>query len=319
MRRFEEMHMALESWGWFVQLVESGTFTRAADELQIPQQTLSARLASLERELGCKLLVRGVPLATTRAGEAFFSYAREQEAARTRMLRQVSEVTIGGSGELKVGISNLRGRVLMPHVIRQFHSSLPNVRIKLMEGTNEELIELAEHGEADVAVACFGSGHPGVSVRPLYREEVVLAIDPALLESVTGVGAAQAIATIEAEGLESLASCPFLLERIDDISGRVARHELQSAGIKPAGFVESENMMTLLSLCAAGLGGVFCPTNMLDETSNLTKDLVRIKLSDEACYQISIGTPKGSAPWLPAQMFEDILGSLYGQSDGAAA
>ena len=41
--------MSLESWGWFVQLVESGTFTRAADELQIPQQTLSARLASLER------------------------------------------------------------------------------------------------------------------------------------------------------------------------------------------------------------------------------------------------------------------------------
>ncbi len=67
MRRFEEMHMALESWGWFVQLVESGTFTRAADELQIPQQTLSGRLASLERELD-ELLVRGVPLATTRAG-----------------------------------------------------------------------------------------------------------------------------------------------------------------------------------------------------------------------------------------------------------
>ena len=162
--------MSLESWGWFVQLVESGTFTRAADELQIPQQTLSARLASLERELGCKLLVRGVPLALTRAGEAFFSYAREQEAARTRMLRQVSEVTIGGSGELKVGISNMRGRVLMPHVIRQFHSSLPNVRIKLMEGTNEELIELAEHGEAALSRGS-GAGHRPRSSRKRDRAE----------------------------------------------------------------------------------------------------------------------------------------------------
>ena len=311
--------MALESWGWFVQLVNSGTFTRAADELQIPQQTLSARLASLERELGCKLLARGVPLTPTRAGEAFFSYAREQEAARTRMLRQVSEVTIGGSGELKVGISNMRGRVLMPHVIRQFHSSLPNVRIKLMEGTNEELIDLAEHGEADVVVACFGNGHPGVSVRPLYREEVVLAIDPALLEEVTGLDAADAALRIEAEGLGVLETCPFLLERVDDISGRVARHELQNAGIRPVGFVESENMMTLLSLCAAGLGGVFCPTNMLDATDDLTRGLVRIKLSDEAVYQISIGAEKGSVPWLPAQMFENILGSLFGDaSEGAA-
>ena len=129
----------------------------------------------------------------------------------------------------------------------------------------------------------------------------------------------QAVSTLETEGLAILADCPFLLERIDDISGRVARNELQSAGIKPIGFVESENMMTLLSLCAAGLGGLFCPTNMLDETTDLTKNLVRVKLSEEAGYQISIGTPKGSVPWLPAQMFEDILGSLYGESGGTAA
>ncbi len=76
----------------------------------------------------------------------------------------------------------------------------------------------------------------GVSVRPLYREEVVLAIDPALLESVTGVGAARDRDDRGGKGSKSLASCPFLLERIDDISGRVARHELQSAGIKPVGF-----------------------------------------------------------------------------------
>ena len=152
--------MSLESWGSFVQLA------RAA---RSPVPPTSCRFRSKRSARGsprssaswdASFWSRG-SAALTRAGEAFFSYAREQEAARTRMLRQVSEVTIGGSGELKVGISNMRGRVLMPHVIRQFHSSLPNVRIKLMEGTNEELIELAEHGEADVVVACFGSGHPG--------------------------------------------------------------------------------------------------------------------------------------------------------------
>ena len=55
-----------------------------------------------------------------------------------------------------------------------------------------------------------------------------------------------------------LRDCPFLLETVDDISGRVARVELQRAGIKPRGLVESESLITLLSLCAKGLGGVFC-------------------------------------------------------------
>lgn len=305
--------MALESWEWFIQLVEKGTFTRAAEELQIPQQTLSARLASLERELGGKLVVRSTPLTLTRAGEAFLAYTQEQEAARSLMLRRVSEVTIGGSGELKVGISNMRGYALMPHVLRQFNRSLPGVSVKLIEGTNEELVAMAERGEADVVIACFDGSHPGVEVRPLFREEVVLAIDPKLLESVTELSDDQAIRTLESEGLGLLRACPFLLETIDDISGRVARMEMQRGGIKPKGLVESENMMTLLALCAAGLGGVFCPTNMLDETASLTGDLARVRLSEAACYEIGVGTPVGAEPWIPAQTFEDVLGALFGE------
>ena len=50
--------MALEGWDWFIKLAENENFTKAADELQISQQTLSARLVSLERNLGAKLVVR---------------------------------------------------------------------------------------------------------------------------------------------------------------------------------------------------------------------------------------------------------------------
>lgn len=305
--------MALESWEWFVRLMEKGTFTHAAEELQLPQQTLSSRLAALERELGCKLVVRSAPLSLTRAGEAFLAYAQEQERARAQMLRQVGEATVGGSGLLKVGIASMRGSVLMPHVLEQFHRSLPGVSVKLQEGTNEELVRLAERNEADVVVAHFGEAHPGVCVRPLFREEVVLTVHPSLLEQVTGLPAGEAAQRVQAEGLELLRTCPFLLETVDDISGRIARVELQRAGIKPRGLVESESMVTLLSLCAKGLGGVFCPSNILNETGRLTADLVRIGLSPAASYAISLGTPANAEAWTPAQMFEDVMGALFGE------
>lgn len=305
--------MALESWGWFIQLIEKGTFTRAAEDLQISQQTLSARLASLERELGSKLVLRSTPLALTRAGEAFLTYALAQERERTLMLRRVGDVTIGGAGELKVGISNMRGRALMPLVFTQFHKSLPGVSLRLIEGTNEELIQLAERNEADVVVARFEEAHPGVTVKPLYREEVVLAIAPALLERVMGMPADQACALLEREGLARLANCPFLLETVDDLSGRIARIELRRAGIDERGLVESENMMTLLALAVAELGGVFCPTNLLDAEPALTQGLARIRLSEEARYMIGLGVPSTAEPWTPAQMFEDVIGALFGE------
>ena len=159
--------MALESWEWFVRLMEKGSFTHAAEELQLPQQTLSARLAALERELKCKLVVRSTPLTLTRAGEAFLAYAQEQEQARSLMLRQVGEVTVGGSGVLKVGISSMRGCVLMPHVLEQFHRSLPGVSVRLQEGTNEQLVRLAERNEADVVVASLRRDAPGRVRAPL--------------------------------------------------------------------------------------------------------------------------------------------------------
>ena len=65
----------IESWDWLIQLVEAGSFTRASEKLHVSQQTLSARLATLEKELETKLVVRSSPLALTRAGEAFLAYA----------------------------------------------------------------------------------------------------------------------------------------------------------------------------------------------------------------------------------------------------
>ena len=159
----------IESWDWLIQLVEAGSFTRASEKLHVSQQTLSARLATLEKELETKLVVRSSPLALTRAGEAFLSYAYEQNEAASSMLRRIGEVTAGGTGQLKVGVSNIRSRVLMPHVMGQFRRSMPGVNVRLIEGTNEELLQLAERGSADIVIARFGGTHPGVTVRRLFQ------------------------------------------------------------------------------------------------------------------------------------------------------
>ena len=81
--------MSLDSWKWFTRLAEMGSFTKAADSLEISQQTLSARLAALEKDLDAKLIVRSTPLTLTPAGTEFLSFAAEQEQARTELVRRV--------------------------------------------------------------------------------------------------------------------------------------------------------------------------------------------------------------------------------------
>lgn len=304
--------LALDSWHWFTQLISSGSFTRAADVLQMSQQTISSRLATLERELGCRLVIRSTPLALTRAGEVFLSFAQKQDEERLDMLRALGDVAGEGAGLLKIGISNMRGQVLMPTAMERFHQSLPGVSVKLMEGTNEDIVRMVERDEVDFSVGLFEDAHPGIRVERLFREEVVGAIHPDLACEVLQCEPHQAFERLQSEGLDILNECPFLVEPLDDICGRVASMELRRHHIKPQRLVESTNMMTLLSLCERGIGAIFCPVNLLDAMLPMTADLLRIPLSESARYDISIGTPIDREAWMPAQVFEDVLGELYG-------
>ena len=290
--------MALEGWDWFIKLAENENFTKAADELQISQQTLSARLVSLERNLGAKLVVRGTPISLTSAGKVFLLYAREQRQAQQDMIRQI------GAGVLKVGISHTRGSYLMPKVIHRLSEELPAVTVKLIEDTNRNLLRSAERGEVDVAIARFEGTCPGVEVEPIYKEEIVLAD---VLSGAMGTSPESAIEILKGEGIGALKKCPFILGSVDDISGRVAYSELRNAGIKPRVVATSGNMPTLLSLCSEGLGAVFCPTDMLDYSPMASPDLLRIPLSSQSSYTIELGIPSRSERWQVVDSFRRIL------------
>lgn len=299
--------MTLDSWDWYIKLAETKNFTKAAESLEMSQQTLSARLAKLEKSLDAKLIVRENPLLLTSAGMVFLMYAREQRQAQSEMLMQIGEVTGGVSGTLKVGISHMRGRTIMPRVLRNLHTLYPEVKLSLIEGTNKELIRMAEHAEVDAVIASMDDSHPDVDVIPLYQEEIVLALRPELLEKVMGMPAEGAVRELAAQGIRELGACPFLLESVDDIMGRIAHSELRRARIKPRVLATSENLPTLLAMSAEGLGAVFCSHNILDATGNLSEGLVRIPLSAQAKCTISLGIPRQTERWKALVVFKDIL------------
>ncbi len=299
--------MALESWDWFVELTEAGNFTKAAENLQISQQALSARLATLEKDVGAKLFVRSVPLALTPAGMAFLLYAREQRQAQRDMLHQIGEATGSGTGTLKVGVSLMRGRLIMPRVIRALAERMPALCVHLAEGTNRELLRMAERGEVDAVIARFDDNRPDIEVTPLYEEEVMLAVRADLLEKATGMPANDAVRAVAKRGLRLLADCPFVMGTVEDISGRIAYSELRNAGIAPKVVATSESIVTLLSMAAEGLGAVFTPVNAPELSRAPEREIALIPLSRTAKYTISLGIPPRTEPWYATSVLKEVL------------
>lgn len=134
----------------FVRVVETGSFSAVARELNTTQSTVSKQVAALEQHLGARLLNRSTrALSLTDDGTRYFEEAR-------RLVAEVAEA----EGRLRQGEQQLNGwlrvassvgfglRVLMPHV-RSFLAAHPEVRIDLK--LHDGFVDLVEQG-IDVAV-----------------------------------------------------------------------------------------------------------------------------------------------------------------------
>lgn len=289
------------SMKYFLTVAEERSFTKAAEKLHITQQTLSAHMAGLEKEVGMKLFLRHVPLDLTDGGEVFYRYARLFQRNELALKRELSDVSGSESGVLRIGVAPSRGQVLLPSVIAAFHEKYPHVRVQLAERANEAIWNALKRDEIDLAIAYGPTTLPGISRKPYMQEHMVLLIADMLWKS---FGATEGNVL---EHIGFLENCPFLLNSEDDITGAWARKLFRTAGIEPHVVMESENMGTMLSLCVKGLGAYFCPENLAKAllSPGEWKQMHRIPVLD-GTYEISFGYQEKAHRWSMIAHFMDI-------------
>ena len=293
--------MNFQSIQYFLQVARKRSFSQAAEELFITQQTLSASIASLEKELGCKLFVRHIPLELTYGGELFLQYAKAFQQNYDRMERDFVEIGAGVRGRLRVGVAVNRGRLLMPKVIHAFHETHPMVEVEVMEGKNDALVEALHEGEIDLAIADFPEDFRGIALEPYYEDEIVLAVSDGLLQARFGNRAEEIQkALAETRDVRLLSEVPFLMSSALSVSGRIARKLIRQAGIVPEVKTSSGNMETLIEMCYLGEGVCFCPEkllrNLLSNQQLSIMTILRFPGSGTR-YTVQFGWPNEEKDW----------------------
>ncbi len=281
---------------YFAAVADKRSFTRAADQLHITQQTLSAHIAALERELNCQLLLRRTPLELTYAGEVFLRYALQFQREYQALRHEFCDITGNQKGLLRVGIAYTRGRILMPRIISGFQERYPNVQVDLVEASNEELHARLLDGSVDLAVAAFPQSLPDIQMEEFYEEEVCMLVPRSLLPLAERVPAGPVLSTQE---LAAFRKCPFLMGVPQDIGGQLGRRQLKAAGFYPQIRAQSENMETLLALCVQGVGICFCPDCLIDGTLSTRelKQLLVFRFQQDCVYPIRFGYRRQSYQW----------------------
>lgn len=116
----------------FIQVVEQGSFTKAADVLQIHRPTVSKAIQQIEHDLGVKLIHRTTrKLSVTAEGDEFYHHARHVVAEVNDMMASFSP-TLPPRGRLKLDVPlALAHAILIPN-LRHFQTLYPGIEVVLV-------------------------------------------------------------------------------------------------------------------------------------------------------------------------------------------
>lgn len=162
----------------FLAVVESGSFTAAAQRLAMPKANVSRKIAKLESTLGITLLERTTrSQKLTEAGKQYIAHCKRiyEEAALANAVIDKARNTV--SGEIKIGASVSIGQEILKPKVTEFLSQYPelslqlnltNQRVDLVEGGFDMLVRIGKLEDSNLIAKKLGCATRGLYASPKY-------------------------------------------------------------------------------------------------------------------------------------------------------
>jgi Transcriptional regulator len=157
----------------FLALVRTQNVSRAAEELNVAQSTVSKRLKQLEQEIGTVLFERvkgNKSFHLTSAGEAFIGVA-ERWLCVWREIQSLR--TVNQTLSLSLGTLDSMNYALFSKLYQEISRHQPKLNLRIVTSHSQELYNLLERREIDVAFTLVLREHPNILVEKYFSEPMV--------------------------------------------------------------------------------------------------------------------------------------------------
>lgn len=232
----------------FKRVCELNSITKAAEQLGYAQSTVTTQIKLLESELGVKLFERyGNTIQITDAGKRLLEYCNEIFQITERFLDGINEQK-ETSGSLRIAAVDSVCMTVLPDILDQLMKKHPNVNIKILSGSTDQLKHFLTRGEADIAFV-LDYNKPS--------EELCL-----LLEKAVNIGfysAANLSQESEFIDLEYLKNQKYVLTEPNCQYRKKVNAFFEINGIKPHILMESASTEAIIKIVSKGLGITYLP------------------------------------------------------------
>ena len=260
----------------FLAIVDSGSFTRAAERVNKTQSAVSMHIRRLEEQLGCVLFVkqgRGAKL--TAEGEELIDYARRIMQAEAGAMAALSRKGLQGS--VRLGIPDDYAEAFLADILTRFNHRHPLVEIAVTCENSIELAALVHAGALELALV---TDHEGLTGFEVIREEPLR------------WAAAQRFKPPAGEPI------PLALGSSACVWRRVADEALEGRRESVRALFVSKNYTAIGTVVRAGLAATVLPESMIGEGLRIlgpAEGLPRLPLSRMGLIRSAVASEEAKA------------------------
>lgn len=224
----------------FIKVCDLGSYSAAADAMNISQPGVSKQLQRLQARLGVTLLRRednGIKL--TEAGREVYLSGKRILAIWNKLSETCRSVSSQLSGLLRIGASTIPAKHLLPGILMNVHSTYPHVELSVDVADSQHILDSLYRGSMDIAYVGTKPDHPEAQYIPMTSDKLVI------------------ISNRPEWSDRELAECPFILRETGSGTRTAFEQAMSAMGLVPDKVkcaAEVRDTGLILQLVEAGMG-----------------------------------------------------------------
>ena len=167
--------MNLKQLEAFVEVAESGSFSKAAKRLFLTQPTVSAHILALEKELDIRLFVRNTKeVCLTEEGQRLYLYARQMADLQYKIEEEFGHRKEEEKQCIVIAASTVPAQYLLPELLAKFNDKYTGEQLRIQEMDSAQVVEQISEHKADIGFTGTVLEKKHCKYVPFYRDEMVI-------------------------------------------------------------------------------------------------------------------------------------------------
>lgn len=163
----------------FYQVAHTGSFTKAAVELELTQSAISHAIKSLEENLKCSIFDKvGKRAVLNQAGEQLLQRTHKIFKEMQEAHMDIQHLNEWGRGRIRIGASTTACQYILPNVLREFKESFPKYSISIEPISGNQGVELLVNNQIDIAFTLQPWMENRVDFKEIFVDEMVYIVSP---------------------------------------------------------------------------------------------------------------------------------------------